>query len=786
MNRNHQNRRGYDWSGENLSGADLTSSDFGRCSLRRADLSRARLRHANLSNADLTDADLSFSDLTSADLDSAILERTSFQNAVMNGIRMTERRVFRCDFSRCIAEHTDLSWTEYQEVVFRDVDFIGVDFRRSLFIDCRFIHADLNGACFQGARFVKTTFVDSLLDGADLTRADFREVEFTGCRVRGARFGGSRGLSERQKERILEGGGRVPTPVLNRLISMIHRLLRRRGRLLAGVLLVGLTAWGLWKYGQNPYHMSDAALVRSIQVIRREGQIDEADRRTSILIARMKRRLDRSRQSPRLLKRVLKKADAVLSEVPPTRELSAFYQYMTRAVSSPSVSLRYRAQLVLMQERREEGRYRESLEMGLNLLKDIPRRHEYEANIYIQLGLTAVALGDYDRAAGYYQTVIDSYPAVGNTRHPTLAWSSRLRAHMEMGKLARLRNQLPEAERCFRYVIENHTDHRSEEVFVSKMAVIGCQIQRGVYPEALSGCQDLLSQKKLSKQQQAEIELQRGLIFSKMGRWDEAIRSNDRAATLSSSNSWIHYAAQQSLLDIQSRRGMFHDAIRTGETLLRENAASPTRLAEIYLQLGALYSNRGRFSEANRYVQTVIERYPDQDNIVFSARLQKADILRQQKMPAEAMEEYRRLLGEAEDSPGRLLRLHKKMAKLAVEMNRLDEAVRHFETILAKYADKDVFQKYDAYNYLADLHRKRKEYGKAERAARLILDLFKEYPEYRAQGHYYLGQIYMDMGREEDAREHFVKFREMVPGLDDDRVARANAVISRARPPRRD
>jgi uncharacterized protein YjbI with pentapeptide repeats len=137
-----------------------------KLNLNDADLSGVKLSNVNLSGADLSSANLS-----SADLNGAKLLNTKLGGANLNGADLNF-----ADLSGASLFNTNLS------------------------------SAELNNAIFAGAELCCADMRGAKLGYADLREADLREADLDGADVNRTRFGTGLGVSEEQKQNLIERG----------------------------------------------------------------------------------------------------------------------------------------------------------------------------------------------------------------------------------------------------------------------------------------------------------------------------------------------------------------------------------------------------------------------------------------------------------------------------------------------------------------------------------------------------------------------------------------------------
>lgn len=146
----------------NFRGADLRNTSFIAANLHKADLFEARLIKANLQEANLSSANCRKADLQSVNLARADLTKANFSEA----------------------------------------NLLTTDFSSANLIEVNFRHALLTYAIFNDARLV-----DVNLCAADLRQATFVGAILSSVDVESANFGMGLGLSEADKELLIEQGG---------------------------------------------------------------------------------------------------------------------------------------------------------------------------------------------------------------------------------------------------------------------------------------------------------------------------------------------------------------------------------------------------------------------------------------------------------------------------------------------------------------------------------------------------------------------------------------------------
>ncbi len=203
-----------------LSGANLSDANLIRANLIRADLSDADLSDAYLSGAYLIRADLSYANLIGAYLSGAYLSYADLSYAYLSDANLSDADLRDANLIRAnlrntkIDERTNLNskWRLVWEIINQGAkgkdlsranlsraNLIGADLSRANLIGADLSRADLSDADLSGANLS-----GAYLSGAYLSRADLSDADLSDVRVENARFGNNKGISESQKQYLID------------------------------------------------------------------------------------------------------------------------------------------------------------------------------------------------------------------------------------------------------------------------------------------------------------------------------------------------------------------------------------------------------------------------------------------------------------------------------------------------------------------------------------------------------------------------------------------------------
>ncbi|HOW27822.1 MAG TPA: pentapeptide repeat-containing protein [Elusimicrobiota bacterium] len=817
-----------DFSSSRLTGVDFNLATLTRAVFTRATLVDCRLSDRPIVGADFRSADLRGGDFRfvefrevrfdGADLTGAVLSGCSFVRCGFSQARLSSADCSGSYFAETDLDQADLTRAKFNHALFRKTPLNTPHLLESEFWGARGIPSDQKSAIRQAGGSVGSTIRrwERLLELRGFSKRAQRIVGvgvllllFSGVWVRlenpyywsdhelvsairaaqgendASRLEKMKGvLSDRYSARI-----QSPHGLSNRYLQLVRKIITDYRSLGYEKEAISLVDDQLGRYSIDDSRLGLEGKIILIDIHRLAGRTEQAFRWALRVLEQY--------ESPVREIQVLKNIIAQLClEQGMTADAE---RYLTEILSSPSaidLDRTRQAEIALMEVYRRRGQYEKAFGVGRRFLQEAGGSTELSSHANYQLGQIAMEAGRASEASGYFHESLrrgrrqkwgwllqarlrlielerkkdspgDALKSLtGLLDDPSLGNQDRMRIYSLMGQIQSEAGNLPEAMKYYQWIVDQNRDSRSADLFEAKMKLINIQVRQLKLKEALSSCQRLREEQSSQGPRMLRIDLQTGDIHSRLKREEEALRCYERAsAPLPEAEPWIRYTAQMNILQIHRKRGEQARAMSVAEDMLRENQGFPERLPKIHLYIGQLHADRKQWAAAERAYQDVIDRFPSDQGIVFAARLGQLELLEARKRFPEAFDRYRELLDIYSRDDGKLLRIHKQMARLYIKTEEWADAARHFETILEKYVNEDTFQRYDAHKYLIEIYIRMNDRSRAQRHGDAILNEFADVPGFVAQAHFYLGELAV-MDKEWDtAADHFHR---ALDGLSDD------------------
>ena len=171
-----------------------------------------------------------------------------------------------------------------------------------------------------------------------------------------------------------------------------------------------------------------------------------------------------------------------------------------------------------------------------------------------------------------------------------------------------------------------------------------------------------------------------GHIYKRLGQTDEALVAYKQAIALAPTDYYPHFILGQMYFVVRR----YEDAIRslTRATALfqeSDSVASTEELISIYKSLGRAYFNRDRRAEAITAWEKIAGLAPTN---IF-ARIELAELFREQQLYEQAIEQHRSLIEIKHDDPYRICLSLREIGSIQEEMHDFRDAINSYDAALA-------------------------------------------------------------------------------------------------------
>jgi tetratricopeptide (TPR) repeat protein len=277
----------------------------------------------------------------------------------------------------------------------------------------------------------------------------------------------------------------------------------------------------------------------------------------------------------------------------------------------------------------------------------------------------------------------------------TPGWLSAL--HFFRGEAYRQLGRLEEAEERFRYVAGRFPDRQSTWYRRARMNLFTLRWQRKEYDEALREGEALAADFENYKDVKTETLHQLGLILVELERFEEAEKLFGRVlATVDSDSSLVDdcrahlehidkQRASRAATDYERKAVSEHwgsVAELARRSLLEGAAESAGRSAVNLFYLGQACRQLGQLEEGRRYLQRVVDRFPDPENHWYQrARIGLAAMDWAAKPLERALAEADALFEELKIYPQLTIELHYELGLFHSAGGRYARAAEHFEFV---------------------------------------------------------------------------------------------------------
>ena len=183
----------------------------------------------------------------------------------------------------------------------------------------------------------------------------------------------------------------------------------------------------------------------------------------------------------------------------------------------------------------------------------------------------------------------------------------------------------------------------------------------------------------LAEPDNPNTQLVLGHIYKRLGREDEALATYEQAIVLAPTDYFSHLVLGQmyftlrryedAIASLKQAAGLFHRS---------DSAVSTEELISIYKSLGRAYFNRDRVDEAIAAWEKIAELAP----MNIFARLELADLFREQKLYQQAIEQHRTLIDIKKDDPYRVCLSLREIGSIQEELNDYQGAINSYNKAL--------------------------------------------------------------------------------------------------------
>ena len=175
------------------------------------------------------------------------------------------------------------------------------------------------------------------------------------------------------------------------------------------------------------------------------------------------------------------------------------------------------------------------------------------------------------------------------------------------------------------------------------------------------------------------LQLILGHIYKRLGKDEEMLTAYQRAVELAPDDYYPHFALGQAYATLRRHEAAIETLTNAAELSTASQTASLTDLTALYKALGHAYFGRGRVGEAISAWGKIAEIDPKN---IF-ARIELADLFREQKLHTQAIEQHEAIIQLKTDDPYRVCLSRRTIGQIQEENGDYQDAIRSYDAALA-------------------------------------------------------------------------------------------------------
>ena len=182
-----------------------------------------------------------------------------------------------------------------------------------------------------------------------------------------------------------------------------------------------------------------------------------------------------------------------------------------------------------------------------------------------------------------------------------------------------------------------------------------------------------------AKPNDPNVQLILGHIHKRLGKDLETVTAYQRAVELAPNDYYPRFALGQMYATLRQHEDAIRELTTAAALSEQTQAASPEELMAIYKALGRAYFSRDRVDEAISAWRKISELDPQN---IF-ARIELAELFREQELYAQAIEQHEAILQLKTDDPYRVCLSRREIGNIYEEKGEYEDAIQSYEAALA-------------------------------------------------------------------------------------------------------
>ncbi len=174
------------------------------------------------------------------------------------------------------------------------------------------------------------------------------------------------------------------------------------------------------------------------------------------------------------------------------------------------------------------------------------------------------------------------------------------------------------------------------------------------------------------------IQLILGHIYKRLGKDEEALTAYQRAVELSQNDYYAHFALGQLYVILRHHEDAISELTKATSLSEQAQTISPEELTDIYKTLGHAYFSRDMLDEAIKAWEKISELDPDD---IF-ARIELADLFREQELYTQAIAQYEEIIKLKKDDTYRKCLSMREIGKIHEESGEYQKALQQYDAAL--------------------------------------------------------------------------------------------------------
>ena len=181
-----------------------------------------------------------------------------------------------------------------------------------------------------------------------------------------------------------------------------------------------------------------------------------------------------------------------------------------------------------------------------------------------------------------------------------------------------------------------------------------------------------------AKPNNANIQLILGHIYKRLGKDTEALSAYQRAVTLAPNDYYTYFALGQFYVTLRKNEEAIRELTKSISLSEQSQSVSPEELTAAYKALGHAYFSRDKLDEAIQAWEKI--SLLDPQNIF--ARLELADLFREQELYPQAIKQHQAIIEIKKDDPYRKCLSLREIGKIHEDTGAYQEALKHYDEAL--------------------------------------------------------------------------------------------------------